>query len=133
MPEPREIVEQLYDAFARADAVALLGCLHPDFEGHVSAGMPLGVGGEHHGGEAMLRDVWAPVFVAFGARPRADRILETVEGELVVVGRYVGRVPGTERVVDAPFAHVLQVKEEQVIRLEQITDTAAWPEPMATA
>ena len=52
--------KRLYDAVNASDAGAILAAMTSDFVGEVSAGMPLGVGGQHDGSEAMLREVWGP-------------------------------------------------------------------------
>ena len=51
-------VTSLYRALASGDRETLGTLLHPDFVGYATDGLPLGVGGEHAGPEAMRRDVW---------------------------------------------------------------------------
>jgi len=120
---------RLYDAFAAHDAGALLAALHPSFAGVVSAGMPLGVGGRHEGSEAMLAEVWAPVFTVYDVVPEADELLLSGSERVVAVGAYRGTVRATGAPVDAAFAHVLRIDRGRVRELVQITDTASWPAP----
>ena len=123
-----ELVRRLYDGFLAHNPAAIMALLQPGFEGRVSAGMPLGVGGPHSGAEAMMRDVWVPVFTAYDVRVEADELLEC--GERVVA---VGGYRGTERQggapFDAAFAHVLTIDDGLITALRQITDTASWPVP----
>ena len=87
-----DLARRLYDSFQAHDAAAILGLLKTDFEGNVSAGMPLGVGGRYDSAEAMMREVWIPVFSAYDVRVEADELLDC--GERVVA---IGGYRGTER------------------------------------
>lgn len=120
---------RLYAGFAARDSDAVLAELHPDFVGRVSAGMPLGVGGRHDGPPAMLREVWAPVFLAYDVVPEADELLACDDGRVVAVGAYRGTARGTGAPVDAAFAHLLRFRDGRISELVQITDTASWPRP----
>ncbi|MDT5197205.1 MAG: 2-(1,2-epoxy,2-dihydrophenyl)acetyl-CoA isomerase, partial [Mycobacterium sp.] len=48
----------LYRALADGDRDAIATLLGDDFIGHAAEGLPLGMGGEHRGAEAMQRDLW---------------------------------------------------------------------------
>jgi ketosteroid isomerase-like protein len=124
--DPTTIARQLYDAFAARDGEALLAAMTEDFVGTVSAGMPLGVGGRHEGRDAMLRDCWAQVFMAYDMAVEADRYLVCTSDEVVVLGSYRGSERASGDRVDARFAHVLTLRDGQVASLEQITDTGSW-------
>jgi ketosteroid isomerase-like protein len=50
-------VRTLYRALAAGDKEELGKLLHPDFVGHATEGLPLGVGGRHVGPDAMRREV----------------------------------------------------------------------------
>lgn len=121
-----DLAHRLYDGFQAHDAPAILGLLRPDFVGTVSAGMPLGVGGRHESAEAMMRDVWIPVFSAYDVRVEADELLDCGE-RVVAVGGYRGSVREGGEEFDASFAHVLTVGDGLISALQQITDTASWP------
>lgn len=118
--------KRLYEAFAKRDAEGILGALHTDFTGEVSQGMPLGVGGLHAGREAMLGEVWGPVFSAYEMNVEVDEMIPGADGRIVVLGHYRGTLRGTGEEVDAVFAHVLSTEGGQILRLVQITDTASW-------
>jgi hypothetical protein len=55
MPSDLDLARDFYAALARADADRLLELLHPRFTGHVTDGMPSGLGGTHPGPTAMPR------------------------------------------------------------------------------
>ena len=130
MPSNLELARDLYAAFERADAGRILELLHPQFVGHVSEGMPDGVGGRHVGPYAMLRDVWAPVARRFAVRPVPDRFLTCAGGEIVVIGRYVGEPPRGAP-LSAAFAHVLTFRDDRIAELRQITDSHRWHDAAA--
>jgi ketosteroid isomerase-like protein len=128
MSATTETARRLYDALAARDGTRLLAVLDPAFQGDVSDGMPLGVGGHHDGAHAMLAEVWGPVFARYDVAVRADELLECGPDCVVALGRYVGRERLTDRPVDAAFAHVLTIRAGRVTALRQITDTRRWPD-----
>ena len=71
MSEHVDAARRLYQAIAARDAHALLEAMEEEFEGRVSQGMPLGVGGRHEGRERMLHDVWLKVFAAYDTMRRS--------------------------------------------------------------
>jgi ketosteroid isomerase-like protein len=119
-------VRELYAAIAAHDAPAILAALHPDFVGEVTAGMPLATGGAHTGPQAMLAEVWGPVFAHFDVRVEAEEYLPVSADHAVVLGHYRGSGRATGAPLDAVFAHVLELRDGRVARLRQITDSAAW-------
>ncbi len=121
------VVEDLYRGFAAHAAPALLSLLSPTFVGHVSAGMPGGVGGRHVGPAAMLRDVWVPTFTAYDATPVPDTVRLVDDGSVLVHGWYVGSGRSSCEPMRAEFVHLIEVDGEQITALRQITDTASWP------
>lgn len=122
-----EVARRLYDAFAARDGAAVRSVLHPSFVGVVSAGMPLGVGGRHEGPEAMLAEVWAPVFSAYDVVPTPEELIPAGSERVVAIGAYRGTERTTGKAVNAAFAHVLHMSDGRVRELIQITDTASWP------
>ena len=132
MTDQLDLARRLYAGFVAHDPQAIRGVLHDDFTGYVSAGMPLGVGGRHEGPDAMLRDVWARVVMTYDVRVEADELLPSGD-TVVAVGGYRGVERTTQRPFDAAFAHILTFRDGLIDGLTQITDTASWPAPPATA
>src|SRR5215813_1828809 len=91
MPSNLDLARDFYAALARADADRLLELLHAQFTGHVTDGMPAGLGGTYTGPKAMLSEVWGPVDRLFAARPVPERFLSCESGEVVVTGSYTGQ------------------------------------------
>lgn len=126
MSAQTDLARRLYDAFLAPDAEAIMALLDPEFEGDVSAGMPLGVGGRHSGAETMMREVWIPVFSAYDVRVEADELIES-GAQVVAIGGYRGTERSSGTPFDASFAHVLTIRDGLITALRQITDTASWP------
>jgi len=120
------LVAHLYDALAAVDLAALDELLDPDFRGVLSAGMPFGVGGEHHGAHAMRRDGWGAIGRHYVARAVPDRFLPLTDGRMLVTGRYVGQGRHGGGPLEAAFAHIITVANGRIAGLEQYTDTARW-------
>lgn len=126
MPDPLPAARRLYDAFAAHDAPGILDALSEGFVGDVSEGMPLDVGGVHIGREAMLREVWGPVFGAYEIRVELDELLPSGPDHVIALGHYRGSDRHDGAAVDARFAHVLTVADDRITALRQITDTNRW-------
>lgn len=122
-----EVAQRFYRALSDGDGNTLFDLLTDDFEGIVSAGMPHGVGGEHHGRVAMIADVWGRIDAAYDVQVLPAEYLALADGDkIVVLGTYRGAARSEQLSVDAAFAHVLTVKNGQITALQQITDTVRW-------
>jgi uncharacterized protein len=128
---PTAVARRLYDAMAAGDATALLRLLADDFEGSVSAGMPCGVGGTHHGPRDML-GVWGTIYAHYDMSVEPAEFLPVAPDRVVVVGRYRGPARNGESTVDAVFAHVITTRADRICALHQITDTGSWFIPTPT-
>jgi uncharacterized protein len=134
MPDQIAAARRLYEAFASRDVEALRDALADDFVGQVSGGMPLGVGGEHRGRDAMIRDVWSKVFATYEINVDAERFYASGDDHVVAVGHYRGTVRASGQPIEASFAHVLTIRDRRIARLHQITDTGSWaPSPSQSA
>ncbi|MBB2991156.1 2-(1,2-epoxy-1,2-dihydrophenyl)acetyl-CoA isomerase [Mycolicibacterium iranicum] len=127
----RDVVQRFYRALSESDVDALSALLTDDFEGTVSAGMPHGVGGEHHGRVAMITGVWGRIAAAYDVDVVPGEYLgaDADGGRMVVLGNYRGRARDAPERVDAAFAHVITVENGQITALQQITDTVRWHIP----
>jgi ketosteroid isomerase-like protein len=124
-----QLVRGVYAALVTGDRDALLGLLHPDFEGTLAEGMPFAIGGVHRGSEAMIHDGWWAIGRAFAVRPEPAEWIPCADGRLLVFGRYVGHARSGGAPVDAAFAHLWTVRDGRLSALRQVTDTARWSEP----
>jgi 2-(1,2-epoxy-1,2-dihydrophenyl)acetyl-CoA isomerase len=123
----RPLVERLYAALAAGDRAEVETLLDPSFTASFSEGLPHGIGGRHDGTDAIDRGWWA-IGRAFQLRARPDELVETVDGRLLVLGRYVGQARASGAPVDAAFAHLWSGDGARLTALVQITDTARWAE-----
>src|ERR1700758_2164977 len=119
--------QQLYRALAAGDRETLSTLLHPEFVGHVTEGLPLGMGGRHDGPQAMQRDVWWTIgrHYKVEAQPEEFRVLD--DGRLFVAGHYRGEGRVSGRRLDAAFIHLIAFTGDgRIASLQQLTDSAAW-------
>ncbi len=121
-----ELGQRLYAALRAGDVDTLQGLLADDFVGDLTPGLPNGYGAAlYEGREAMMRDGWGRVGAAFAMGPEADEILEA--GDYIIGrGRYVGSAKLTGRRVEARFAHFWKVRDDKIVGVHQVTDSAAW-------
>jgi 2-(1,2-epoxy-1,2-dihydrophenyl)acetyl-CoA isomerase len=121
----------LYRALAHGDRESISTLLSDDFIGHAAEGLPLGMGGEHRGAEAMQRDLWWKIGKHFKVEAQADEFQVLDNGGLLVTGHYRGVARRTGRALDAEFTHVLGFdRDGRIASLRQLTDTAAWTEAL---
>ncbi|MQA13051.1 MAG: DUF4440 domain-containing protein [Pseudonocardiaceae bacterium] len=128
---PADLARALYRALADGDRETLDGLLHPEFEGRIADGMPLGTGGDYDGPDAMRRDFWKVIGQHFEARAEPAEIHEVDDGRLLVTGHYTGRARGSGTSLRASFAHLLTVADNRIRRLVQFTDTRRWSDALA--
>lgn len=119
--------QRLYEALAKGDRDALAGLLHPEFVGHAAEGLPLNMGGDHVGPDAMCDNLWWRIGEHFRVRAVAEGFQLLDDDRLMVAGTYRGSARGTGNPLEAAFIHVLGfVPDGRIATLDQLTDTAAW-------
>ena len=120
-------VRDLYRALAAGDREALQTLLHPDFIGHATAGLPLGLGGQHIGPDAMRREFWWELGRHYDVAAYPETFHGLDDGRLLVSGRYRGGARRSGRSLDAAFHHVIAFADDgRMTALDQLTDSAAW-------
>ncbi|SHO90113.1 enoyl-CoA hydratase [Mycobacteroides abscessus subsp. bolletii] len=121
------VARDLYRTLAAGDREGLQGLLHPSFTGHAAEGLPLDMGGDHAGIDAMCDNLWWRIGQHFRARAVPEEFQSLEDGRLMVVGNYRGSARGSGNPLDAAFIHVLTfASDERIDSLYQLTDTAAW-------
>jgi len=124
------IAADLYQALADGDRARLAELLHPGFEGRVTEGLPLGLGGVYRGPDAMCRDFWGRIARSYAARVVPSEFCPLPDGRLMVTGRYAGTAR-SGGVLDAEFVHFLTFTDGQISGLVQLTDSARWASALA--
>ena len=126
MATSKEIIQGLYDAFARGDAETVLGTLHPSVDWNEAEGGPLAVGNPYDSPAAVGEGVFGPLLKEledFRVTP-VQYVAE--DGEVVAFGRYTGTHRPSGETLDAQFAHHWSVEDGKVVRFQQYTDTEQW-------
>lgn len=126
MTTRRELSQAFYRALARGDTDVLAGLLDPDFTGRTADGLPLGLGGEYVGARDMQENFWWRLGRHFRAEAQAEEYVDLPDGRLLVAGTYRGSGRRSGRKLEAAFTHVLAFREDRIVGLVQVTDTAAW-------
>lgn len=124
--DQKALVERLYAALATADKAVLEETLAGDFVGRLTPGLPFGIGGEHQGAEAMIRDGWFAIGAHWKARAEPERWSAMHDGRLQVEGIYRGIGRSSKRPFEAPFVHLWEFARGRVSGLTQMTDSAAF-------
>jgi 2-(1,2-epoxy-1,2-dihydrophenyl)acetyl-CoA isomerase len=125
--------QALYRALAAGDRDSIDKLLSDDFVGHAAEGLPLNMGGEHRGAEAMRRNLWWMIGKHFKAEAQPDEFRMLDDGGLLVAGHYRGVARHSGRRLDAEFTHVLAFDGDgRISSLRQLTDTAAWVEALGS-
>lgn len=120
-PTSLEIVESMYNAFYRRDLLAIFAHLSPSLEIRQSEQLPWG--GTYHGHDGARQ--------FFGALTRYITSSATVErylraGEhVVVIGWTEGKVNANGNRFRVPFAHVWEVSDQMVTRVQFLIDNPA--------
>jgi ketosteroid isomerase-like protein len=118
----KDVVTTGYRAVAAGDIPTFLGLLDDKIEWTEAAGFPYA--GTYHG----LQAVFEGVFTKLGGEWdgfKAEPSQFVVEGdEVVSVGTYSGTYQATGKSFSARYAHVWTVKDNKIVRFEQIVDSA---------
>ena len=116
-----EFVRALYQALESSNRAAYRELLDPEIDWQFMAGFPHG--GARRGVDAVIDQTFVPLMTDFDTwHIEVEEILEA-GGPLVAVGRYRARARTTGREVVAGFCHILRLRNERIVRVEQFTDT----------
>src|SRR5246127_5619893 len=119
--------QRLYAALAAGDRAALSTLLHPEFVGHATDGLPLGMGGRHDGPEAMQRDLWWTIGRHYKVEAQPEDFLLLDDSRLFVAGHYRGEGRASVRRLGAGVIHLIGFAVDgRMSSLRQLTDSAAW-------
>jgi uncharacterized protein len=126
MSQNRALIQSLYDAFARGDAGTVLGAMAADVQWNEAEGSPLSDRNPYDSAQRIGEEVFGRIMTAYDGFSALPEQL-VAEGETVVaLGRYGGTHRASGQPLTAPFAHVWTVRDGQVVRFQQYTDTTQW-------
>src|SRR5438270_3948123 len=122
------LARDFYEALANGDRQRLGQLLHPQFVGHATEGLPLGLGGDYGSADEMRRNFWGKIAKNFTAKAQPNDFRTLDDGRLLVQGRYVGEARAGGGKLDAEFIHILRFADGQICGLNQLTDSERWAE-----
>lgn len=114
-----EVVRDLYDAFGTGDMDRVAKAIAAtDWE--EAEGLPYG--GRYRGADEIFQNVFGPIsgdVENFSARP--DELIPAGDDRVLALGRYRGQ--GRKSELDAAFAHLWTVRDGEIVKFVQYTDT----------
>ena len=123
------LVGEMYDAFARRDAAAVLERLDPDVEIHQTELVPWG---GHYRGHEGAREFFRRVLGAIDSKVTIERFIDAGD-HVVAVGRTRGRTRTGNAAFDLAVVHVWTVRDTRIARLEVYIDTPAMRQALGSA
>jgi hypothetical protein len=133
MSQSKELVKHLYDAFANGDVATVLGAFDPAIEWREAEGYRYADRNPYVGPQAIAEGVFQRLGTDLDDFSIAVQNMIESGDTVVTQGRYSGTVKETGTPIDAQFAHVWEVKNGRVTRLQQYTDTGQWNIAMGSA
>ena len=126
-------MRELYDAFARGDVPTVLAAMDDRIDWQEAEGGPYATAQPLIGPNAVVENVLARLGQDFeGFRVEPERFV--ADGDTVVmIGRYkADRAPATGKPLDAQAVHVWDLRDGQLVRFRQYTDTRQWTDVLGT-
>jgi ketosteroid isomerase-like protein len=123
------LIGEMYEAFARRDAAAVLERLHPDVEIHQSELVPWG---GHYRGHEGAREFFGRVLGAIDSTVTIERFIDAGD-HVAAVGRTRGHTRASSAAFDLDVVHVWTVRDAQIVRLEVYIDTPAMRTALGSA
>lgn len=127
----KKAIQEMYQAFARADIPAVLGAMDPQIEWREADNFIYADGNPYVGPQGVLMGVFARLGAEWeGFKATPDEIFDA--GDTIVSrGYYEGRFRKTGRAVRAQFAHIFTMRDGKVAKFQQYTDTAQFKDATA--
>jgi ketosteroid isomerase-like protein len=123
------LVGEVYDAFARRDAAAVLERLHQDVEIRQTELVPWG---GHYRGHEGAREFFGRVLGAIDSTVTIERFVDAGD-HVAAVGRTRGRTRGGGAAFDLAVVHVWTVRATRIARLEVYIDTPGMRQALGSA
>lgn len=133
MPSNRELVQSLYDAFAKGDAATVLGAMHSEVDWKEAENSPYADQNPYVGPDRVGEGVFGRLMADFDGFTVTPQRLVADGDTVVALGRYTGTRKGSSKPLDAQFAHAWTIRDGKVVDFQQYTDTAQYQRLMAPA
>ncbi|MFC7097242.1 nuclear transport factor 2 family protein [Halobaculum marinum] len=123
------VIREAYAAFNEGDMETVFSIMSPDVEWVEPQGSRFS--GTHRGADSVMEEVFAPVAAEMAEFVvEVDRVIDAGD-TVVVLGTDRGTVRDSGETVAAPFAHVIELRDGQITRCSNYTDTHAWEQALA--
>jgi uncharacterized protein len=123
MHSNRQIIESLYEAFARGDAGAVLGVFHPEIVWNEAENFPYADQNPYVGPQRVGEGVFGRIMSEWdGFSVNPEKLIQEND-TVVALGRYRGAYRATGQPLDAQFVHVWTIEKGQITRFQQYADT----------
>ena len=126
MSANRNLVQSLYDAFARGDAGTVLGAMHPEVEWREAEGSPYADQNPYRSPQRVGEGVFGRLLADFDGFSVAPATFVAEDDMVIVLGRYTGTRKGNGHPLNAQFAHVWTIRDGLIVDFQQYTDTAQY-------
>ena len=119
-----QTIRDLYSAFARGDAAAVLAMFDPEIVWNEAENIPYADRNPYEGPQQVAEGVFGRILTDFeGFTVTPEQIIH--DGDTVVaLGRYRGAYRTTGAPLNAQFAHVWTFNDGRIARFQQYADTA---------
>jgi len=117
----REVLQSMYDAFARGDVPSVLERFDHKVEWIEPDGSPYG--GTYRGPEEVLNGVFMKLGTEWDGFQVAPDELVGDGGSIVALGHLSGTYKATGKSFRAPFAHAWKFRDGRVVSFIEYTDT----------
>lgn len=133
MSANRDLVQSLYDAFARGDAGTVLGAMDENVDWNEAEGSPYADQNPYSSPQRVGEGVFGRLMEEYDGFAATPHKL-VAEGDTVVAfGRYTATHRASGRPLDAQFAHEWILRDGRVVEFQQYTDTAQYQELRGSA
>lgn len=122
-PTSLEVVQQLYDAFVRGDATAIMALLADDLEWHEAENFMLSDRNPYRTPLAVAEGVFARLAADVRDYEASPDELFDAGNVIVGIGRSKGVIAFTGRHFDAQYAHIWRVRDGRIVGFQQVIDT----------
>jgi uncharacterized protein len=123
MSQNRQLIVDLYAAFARGDAGSVLGTLAPDVQWFEAEGNPYADGNPYDSPQRVGEGVFGRILADFENFAVHPQQLVAEDDTVVALGRYTGNHRASGQPYDAQFVHVWTIMNGRVTKFQQYTDT----------
>jgi ketosteroid isomerase-like protein len=128
-----DLIRQLYAAFARGDAGAVLGAFDPEIEWNEAENIAYADRNPYRGPQQVAEGVFGRLMTEWDGFSVTPRQFVADAETVVVTGRYGGKYKASGLPLDAQFVHVWTIRNGKVVAFQQYADTLQFSRVMARA